>query len=47
MFYTEQDVDGEAFRDLSSCGDVGLELQCTFTFGAKEKAEKIDGIYSV
>ena len=41
MFSTEQDFDGEAFRELSSCDDIEDELQCTFTLGGKRKLEKV------
>ena len=41
LVYTEQEVDGETFRELSSCSDIKQELQCTFTLGAKRKLEKL------
>ena len=41
LHYTEQEVDGESFRELSSSSDPECQLQCTFTFGGKRKLRKL------
>ena len=41
VYRTGEDVDGEAFYELSSSGDIEGELQCKFTFGGKSKLKKL------